>query len=228
MDTYDDEVVEPSILGGSVMIGTSLGEDGIPVEDKGEMDGEESEEEEEAEAEEAEAAEAEAAMEGALPSGAAGAAAEDSGSGSDSDSDSGLSDDEFDPMGDDDREYDELDVEALTASMAGGNDARQLDSDEEDSDSDDEDTNLQPTDVLCLAAHASPTDDFSNLQVYVYEPPTGNLYVHHDITLPSFPLCCAWGDVDEAGEAGSFVAVGTFDKGIEVWNLDVLSPLEPR
>ena len=29
------------------------------------------------------------------------------------------------------------------------------------------------------------------------------------------------------GKAGSFAAVGTFEKGIEVWNLDVLDPLEP-
>ena len=32
----------------------------------------------------------------------------------------------------------------------------------------------------------------SNLEVYVYEPSQDNLYVHHDIPLPVFPLCLAW------------------------------------
>lgn len=58
--------------------------------------------------------------------------------------------------------------------------------------------------------------------------------VHHDVSLPAFPLCLAWMDCDPApipeGSApgiGSFVAVGTFQPGIEIWNLDVLDVLEP-
>ena len=27
----------------------------------------------------------------------------------------------------------------------------------------------------------------------MYEEDTGSLYIHHDITLPAFPLCLAWG-----------------------------------
>ena len=45
--------------------------------------------------------------------------------------------------------------------------------------------------------------------------------------LPSFPLCLAHGDVNSNGEAGNYCAVGTFSPGIEVWNLDMLNPLEP-
>ena len=65
------------------------------------------------------------------------------------------------------------------------------------------------------------------MEVHVYEPKTGNLFVHHDIPLPSFPLCLAHGDINSNGDAGNFCAVGTFSPGIEVWNLDVLNALEP-
>jgi periodic tryptophan protein 1 len=65
------------------------------------------------------------------------------------------------------------------------------------------------------------------LEVHVYEQQTGNLFVHHDIPLPSFPLCLAHGDISPNGSAGNFCAVGTFGPGIEVWNLDVLNALEP-
>ena len=53
------------------------------------------------------------------------------------------------------------------------------------------------------------------------------MYVHHDIPLPSFPLCLAHGRVGSGGAVGNFCAVGTFGPGIEVWNLDVLNALEP-
>ena len=53
------------------------------------------------------------------------------------------------------------------------------------------------------------------------------MYVHHDVPLPSFPLCLAHGDIGPTGNAGNFCAVGTFSPGIEIWNLDVLNALEP-
>ena len=61
----------------------------------------------------------------------------------------------------------------------------------------------------------------------MYEQHTGNLFVHHDIALPAFPLCLAHGDISLTGTAGNFCAVGTFNPGIEIWNLDVLNALEP-
>lgn len=69
--------------------------------------------------------------------------------------------------------------------------------------------------------------DSSSLEVYVYEQKTGNLFVHHDISLPSPPLCLAHGDINTEGNAGNYCAVGMFTPGIEVWNLDVLDALEP-
>ena len=65
------------------------------------------------------------------------------------------------------------------------------------------------------------------MEVHIYEQDTGNLFVHHDIPLPAFPLCLAHGDISPNGTAGNFCAVGTFGPGIEIWNLDVLNALEP-
>lgn len=61
----------------------------------------------------------------------------------------------------------------------------------------------------------------------MYDERTSNLYVHHDIPLPSYPLCVAHGRVSSGGALGNFCAVGTFGPGIEIWNLDVLNALEP-
>lgn len=69
--------------------------------------------------------------------------------------------------------------------------------------------------------------DFSGIEVHVYDERTGNLYVHHDIPLPSYPLCVAHGQVSSGGTFGNFCAVGTFSPGIEIWNLDILNALEP-
>lgn len=63
--------------------------------------------------------------------------------------------------------------------------------------------------------------------MYVYDQKNGNLFVHHDIPLPAFPLCLAHGQVSRDATTGNFCAVGTFSPGIEIWNLDVLNALEP-
>ena len=52
-----------------------------------------------------------------------------------------------------------------------------------------------------------------------------NLYVHHDIMLPAFPLCVEWINYkpgQESSNIGNFAAIGTFDPQIEVWNLILL------
>lgn len=100
----------------------------------------------------------------------------------------------------------------------------------EEEDEDDEDNKIQATDSLLVAAVTE--DDFSHLEVHVLTD-DGTLYVHHDITLPDFPLCLAWLDCPPflsdgvQVNVGNYMAVGTFDPAIEIWNLDVLDPLEP-
>lgn len=146
--------------------------------------------------------------------------------GSDNDDDDD-DDDDFDEIMEDTREYMPIDVKGLEA-MGLANSSGPMyfaEDDDDEDDSDLEDTNLTPDDALIVVAKTD--EDFASLQIHVYEQNTGNLFVHHDIPLPSFPLCMAHGDINNHGQAGNYVAVGTFSPGIEIWNLDVLDALEP-
>lgn len=91
------------------------------------------------------------------------------------------------------------------------------DEDEDDEEDDKEDTEIRETDAIFLCAKTE--EDLSSVEMYIYDD---NLYVHHDITLPAYPLALEWLRL-----TGSFVAVGTFETAIEIWNLDVLDALEP-
>ncbi|KAG2501867.1 hypothetical protein HYH03_000365 [Edaphochlamys debaryana] len=100
-----------------------------------------------------------------------------------------------------------------------------------DDDSEVEDFTLRPTDLIILSAKNE--DDVSNLEVWVYEEADAqseaNLYVHHEVLLPAFPLCLAWMDCDPRGDTArrNLVAVGTLEPAIEVWDLDVVDSVEP-
>lgn len=89
-----------------------------------------------------------------------------------------------------------------------------------------EDLKILPSDSLILAARTE--DDVSYLDVYVYEEENDNLYVHHDLMLPSFPICIEWIDYSSSETHGNLAAVGTFDPEIEVWDLDVLEAACPK
>ena len=133
------------------------------------------------------------------------------------------------------------DIELMQGGGAGAAAAAEEEEEEDDGeageaasdDSDDEGNEVKPSDCVMLSCRTE--DDFSCLEMQLYDEETGSLYVHHDITLPAFPLCCAWlncaPEVPESAEAAaatrSHVAVGTFKQGIEIWDLDVLDPLEP-
>lgn len=104
---------------------------------------------------------------------------------------------------------------------------------EQDEDDDERDElQILATDNLLLAARIE--DDVAHLEVYVYEDGADNLYVHHDIMLPAIPLAVEWLDlpvgkagVDKDGK-GSFVAVGTMDPDIELWDLDTIDGMYPN
>ena len=171
------------------------------------------------------------------------------------DYDSDDSDDE-DDLADvpDTREFAPLDMEGLQAMGIGGkgggdegytlqdlqnmtmnnNEYEDEDDDDEEDDEDDmNDINIRDQDALILVAKAE--EDFASLEVNVFDTEYNNLYVHHDIPLPSFPLCLALGSVvgshrpneNNGITAGNFVAIGSFEPGIEIWNLDVMNALEP-
>jgi periodic tryptophan protein 1 len=98
--------------------------------------------------------------------------------------------------------------------------------DDED-ESDEEDLVIKPTDGVIVVGKTE--EEQSSIEVHVYTEEDGNLFVHHDFPLPSFPLCVQWLDFDHRSpeEKGSLLAVGTFLPGIEIWNLDVMDNVEP-
>lgn len=121
------------------------------------------------------------------------------------------------------REYLTTNIQGLQSIQIG---SHRMDSgilNEEDSDI--EDTAFRSNDALIIVAKME--EDFASLEVHVYEERCGNLYVHHDIPLPDYPICLAHGKIDSYGNSGNFVAVGTFDPRIEIWNLDIMDTLEP-
>ena len=114
--------------------------------------------------------------------------------------------------------------------MEHGDLALAIDADSDD-DEDADDDEILPSDALLVTAMTE--DEYSHLEIHLLSE-DGNLYVHHDISLPDFPICLAWMDIPPFQQAdggqldvGNFIAVGTFAPTIEIWNLDVLDPLEP-
>ncbi|KAK8033179.1 WD40 repeat-like protein [Apiospora marii] len=104
---------------------------------------------------------------------------------------------------------------------------------QDDEDEDREDLQILATDNLLLAAKVE--DELAHLEVYVYEDDSDNLYVHHDIMLPAIPLCVEWLDVavgkqavEQQNSAANFVAIGTMDPDIEIWDLDTVDCMYPN
>jgi periodic tryptophan protein 1 len=95
-----------------------------------------------------------------------------------------------------------------------------------------EELQILATDNLVLAGRIE--DEVAHLEVYVYEDEDDNLYVHHDIMLPAIPLAVEWLDLPVGKSIGSsegkgnYVAIGTMDPDIEIWNLDVVDSMYPR
>ncbi|TXG59715.1 hypothetical protein EZV62_014288 [Acer yangbiense] len=97
--------------------------------------------------------------------------------------------------------------------------------DEDDEDSEElEDMNINPDDAVIICARNE--DD-----VYIYEESNDgdpNLYVHHHIIIPAFPLCTTWLDCPlKGGEKGNFIAVGSMEPSIEIWDLDIIDEVQP-
>jgi periodic tryptophan protein 1 len=104
--------------------------------------------------------------------------------------------------------------------------------DNEEEDEDREKLQILATDNMLLAAKVE--DEVAHLEIYVYEDEADNLYVHHDIMLPAIPLCVEWLDLPvgksnvEKDSRANFVAVGTFDPNIEIWDLDTIDCMYPN
>ena len=104
---------------------------------------------------------------------------------------------------------------------------------EDDDEEENQELALDATDNMIISART--TSDLSSLDFHVFNEPDENLYVHHDLMLPSFPLCVEWLDFPGPSSAsssnggfGSYVAVGTFDPSIEIWDCDLVDGLYPQ
>ena len=106
--------------------------------------------------------------------------------------------------------------------------------DDEDEDEERADLQILATDNLIVAAKVE--DEVAHLEIYVYEDEADNLYIHHDIMLPAIPLCVEWIDLpvgkdikrEAADSKGNYLAVGTFDPDIEIWDLDTIDSMYPN
>ncbi|KAI7741320.1 hypothetical protein M8C21_024842, partial [Ambrosia artemisiifolia] len=106
--------------------------------------------------------------------------------------------------------------------------------DNNDEDSEEiEDIMIKEDDAVVVCGHNE--DDANHLlalfkQICVIEDPDGdpNMYVHHQILIPAFPLCTAWLDCPiKGGEKGNFIAVGSMEPAIEIWDLDTMDEVQP-
>ncbi|OAY84210.1 putative WD repeat-containing protein C17D11.16 [Ananas comosus] len=108
---------------------------------------------------------------------------------------------------------------------------KQDDEDEEEI----EDMTIKPTDAVIVCARNE--DEVNHLEacicdlVWIYEETedgNSNMYVHHDVILSAFPLCIAWLDCNlKGGDKGNFIAVGSMEPAIEIWDLDLTEEVLP-
>ena len=86
---------------------------------------------------------------------------------------------------------------------------------------------IKPTDNLFVVGKVE--EEYSCLDVFVYNEDEDSTFVHHDIYLDSFPLCLEWLSFDPCAEekSGNYIAVGTMEPEIQVWDLDVIDTVEP-
>ncbi|KAH7837471.1 hypothetical protein Vadar_014264 [Vaccinium darrowii] len=131
-----------------------------------------------------------------------------------------------------DKEDDDIEIfgVGLGGTYYASNDMDPYLNNQDDYDSEElEDVIIKAEDAVLVCARNE--DDVSHLEVWIYEDPAdgdSNMYVHHDIIIPAFPLCTAWLDCPiKGGEKGNFIAVGSMDPSIEIWDLDIIDEVQP-
>ena len=86
-----------------------------------------------------------------------------------------------------------------------------------DSSEEKDDYTIRKSDSLIIAATAE--EDYNNLEIYIYDHNTSDLYVHHEVILGAMPLCLQWLNSWQ-GQKTNHIICGTFLPEIEIWNLD--------
>ncbi|WFD45243.1 rRNA-processing protein [Malassezia psittaci] len=112
-----------------------------------------------------------------------------------------------------------------------------LPNDPADEEEEREQLEVLPTDNMIYVSKTE--DELSMVEAYLYSAQDQSLYVHHDLLLPAFPLHLEWLDYAPApvtdapnqrvaGTMGNFVAVGTMDPEIEIWDMDTVEGVYPN
>jgi len=129
----------------------------------------------------------------------------------------------------DDTDGDGLNIGQLVAFADPKDDPYLLRPEQDDDASDVEDFKIKPTDNLIVVGHVE--GDASILEVYVYNDEENDLYIHHDVLLPSPAMAIEWMGLERSVEEGTrsnLVAVGTMSPVIDIWDLDLVNSLEPE
>ncbi|KAG5478044.1 hypothetical protein LSCM4_05442 [Leishmania orientalis] len=113
------------------------------------------------------------------------------------------------------------DIDDTLRVFAGGGPGAVLEEVESDDEEELEDTTLKPTDLVFTVACADAQTP--RLEMYVYDEPEDNMYVHHDMEISAFPLCSSW----LTDGTMSMLGVGTMLPFVEIWALDVMDSVEP-
>jgi WD40 repeat protein len=91
----------------------------------------------------------------------------------------------------------------------------------------DEDDQIRPTDLLLMVGKTG--DQIPSLEVHLFDSQEESFFVHHEMMIPSFPLSIRWLDCEPLTlGGGSFGAISTFEKHIEIWNMNLAEPLHPN
>ncbi|EFC37542.1 predicted protein [Naegleria gruberi] len=129
----------------------------------------------------------------------------------------------------------EISLEELLYKSVGGKNLTMYENNEQDpylkgrglsDSSEEEDFELKATDLPLVAIH-NEEDGLTTLQVWIYEQEEDNLFMHHDLLLGNYGLCTHWLNLSSISQPSNCIAIGTFEPQIEIWDLDIVDPIEP-
>lgn len=91
---------------------------------------------------------------------------------------------------------------------------------ESDDDSELDDITFRETDLVFVCGRSG---EEPSLELYVYDDPKSNIYLHHDAPLISPPVSTAW----LTDGSASMCAVSSLKPFVEIWNLDDMNSADP-
>ena len=94
--------------------------------------------------------------------------------------------------------------------------------------SDLDDIMIKKTDEIFVTLGSNEDQTSFSLEVMIFDTDKRHFYIHHDVILPYFPLCCKWLNYRNNNDMNSnLLAVGGINESIEIFDIDVMDALEP-